>query len=69
MPSLVSKKRATIQAIDTRQLRQILSLLRSCEVMEVVSEVFYFIASCGLGIGLHLKCCVYQLRCLTIAYA
>ena len=30
--------RATIQAIDTRQLRQILSLLRSCEVMEVVSE-------------------------------
>ena len=25
--------RATIQAIDTRQLRQILSLLRSCEVM------------------------------------
>lgn len=26
--------RATIQAIDTRQLRQILSLLRSCEVME-----------------------------------
>ena len=24
--------RATIQAIDTRQLRQILSLLRSCEV-------------------------------------
>ena len=30
--------RATIQAIDTRQLRRILSLLRSCEVMEVVSE-------------------------------
>ncbi len=30
--------RATIQAIDTRQLRQILSLLRSCEVIEVVSE-------------------------------
>lgn len=30
--------RATIQAIDTRQLRQILSLLRSCEIMEVVSE-------------------------------
>ena len=29
--------RATIQAIDTRQLRQILSLLRSCEVMEVGS--------------------------------
>ena len=30
--------RATIQAIDTRQLRRVLSLLRSCEVMEVVSE-------------------------------
>ena len=30
--------RDAIQAIDTRQLRQILSLLRSCEVMEVVSE-------------------------------
>lgn len=30
--------RATIQAIDTRQLRRVLSLLRSCEVIEVVSE-------------------------------
>lgn len=30
--------RATIQAIDTRQLRRVLSLLRSCEVTEVVSE-------------------------------
>lgn len=27
-----------IQAIDTRQLRRVLSLLRSCEVIEVVSE-------------------------------
>ena len=27
--------RATIQAIDTRQLRRVLSLLRSCEVIEV----------------------------------
>ena len=30
--------RATIQAIDIRQLRRVLSLLRSCEVIEVVSE-------------------------------
>ena len=28
--------RATIQAIDTRQLRQILSLLRSCEVYKEI---------------------------------
>ena len=30
---------------------------------------FYFIAGFVLGIGLHPKCCVYQLLCLTIAYA
>lgn len=30
--------RATIQAIDTRQLRRVLSLLRSCEVIEMASE-------------------------------
>ena len=42
--------RATIQAIDTRQLRQILSLLRSCEVMATMRDLLERVVSEGGGL-------------------